>query len=422
MRILFFSAIFVVSLFANAYKEGMAYFKMNNYEEAYKKLDSVLFENIGQDEFNLVYGKVALELGHYNDAIAAFERVLTKNEKNYLARFSLGKAYYEIGQYKLASGEFSLLVKGVNVPKEVQEASKDYLAAIKNKEIAHRYSLKAVLGIESDSNINNGNDFSIFGNEINPETSSSAYDANLEFSYLYQGKKNLFKAVGGYSAKEVSEERAADYSYPYLSLIPIFNTDTYYIQTPITFLSLNYNDENVLNQYILRGDFIKKKPLSGFSRTAYYIESGSKVYNSANKSKDSNFMRLGTNFSQNFGDKLVLSYSGNFGFERRVEGRNVDVSHDSFSLGLTAQYKYTKNLQFLGITNINIKNFTETDYLEQEKRADKILSIGGKTVYSLNNNSGIIGRVNYLKNSSNIERIGYDKMTMGISYQYLFAN
>jgi len=96
----------------------------------------------------------ALDSGHNDDAIIAFERVLATNPNHAGAQMDLARAYYASGSYDLAEAGF-LKLRASNPPAAAQQAINRYLDAIqarKHQSVAGWVGF-GELGIGYDSNI-----------------------------------------------------------------------------------------------------------------------------------------------------------------------------------------------------------------------------------------------------------------------------
>jgi outer membrane protein len=100
-----------------------------NPKQAYMLLIAEQGKLGGDPEFDYLLGVAALDSGKVDDAIIAFERVLTKNPKNAGAQLDLGRAYFTAGTFDLAEATF-LVLKRSNPPASAMLAITRYLEAI----------------------------------------------------------------------------------------------------------------------------------------------------------------------------------------------------------------------------------------------------------------------------------------------------
>jgi len=125
-----------------------------NAKQAYEELAPLQDRFAGQPEFDYVFGVAALDSGHIDDAIIAFERVLAVMPNHAGARMDLARAYYASGAFDLAEAGFRRL-QLLNPPPQAQAAIARYLAAIRQRrgEAQGGWLAYTELGIGYDSNI-----------------------------------------------------------------------------------------------------------------------------------------------------------------------------------------------------------------------------------------------------------------------------
>lgn len=108
----------------------------------------------GDAEFDYLLGVAALDSGHANEAVTAFERLLAVNPAHNGARLELARAYYALGADGLAQRELTQL-QALNPPPQARGAIEQYLRAIASRQQdnkpQHRGFLE--LGLGFDDNI-----------------------------------------------------------------------------------------------------------------------------------------------------------------------------------------------------------------------------------------------------------------------------
>ena len=125
-----------------------------NAKGAYEELVPVQDRLSGMPEFDYVFGVAALDSGHIDEAIIAFERVLALVPNHAGAQMDLARAYYAAGSYDLAEAAF-LRLRSENPPPAAQEAIARYLDAIaaRKRQTQPGWTAFGELGIGYDSNI-----------------------------------------------------------------------------------------------------------------------------------------------------------------------------------------------------------------------------------------------------------------------------
>ncbi len=96
----------------------------------------------GNVEYDYLLGLAAVDSGKIDDAIIAFERVLSKEPNNAGAQLDLARAYFNAGSFDLAEGTF-LKLRALKPPASALIAIDKYLAAIGDRRRAARRMVSA---------------------------------------------------------------------------------------------------------------------------------------------------------------------------------------------------------------------------------------------------------------------------------------
>ncbi|MGZ5036076.1 MAG: surface lipoprotein assembly modifier [Usitatibacter sp.] len=125
-----------------------------NAKQAYAELSAVQDRMTGMPEFDYLLGVAALDSGHTEDAIIAFERVLALVPNHAGAQMDLARAYYATGSFDLAEAAFKKLAAS-NPPPAAQIAINRYLDAIQTRKLQTTAGWGAYgeLGLGYDSNL-----------------------------------------------------------------------------------------------------------------------------------------------------------------------------------------------------------------------------------------------------------------------------
>lgn len=127
-------------------------FEKKDFKAAYKKLWEIVQEHPDNAELNFRLGMAAFEIGRYEAAAAAFERVLIANPESHRARLELGRSFFQLKSYVLAREQFETVL-AINPPQNVANAIQQYLDAIVKQMATHRFSGRLALGWQYDSNV-----------------------------------------------------------------------------------------------------------------------------------------------------------------------------------------------------------------------------------------------------------------------------
>ncbi len=129
------------------------------YQQAYDLGEKVFDDYAGEAEFDYLYALSAKQIGEYQRAIFAFERVTLNHPGNLNAKLALAIAYYDLANYKAAQRELedALLL---NPSEQQSEKINRYIELISQriKDSQKRWLASLELGLGYDDNINSGID------------------------------------------------------------------------------------------------------------------------------------------------------------------------------------------------------------------------------------------------------------------------
>jgi tetratricopeptide (TPR) repeat protein len=125
-----------------------------NAKQAFAELAPLQNQLSGTPEYDYLLGVSALDSGHNEEAIIAFERVLAVTANHAGAQMDLARAYYATGSFDLAEAAF-LKLRAANPPPAAQQTIARYLDAIQARKHQTQagWSGFGELGLGYDSNI-----------------------------------------------------------------------------------------------------------------------------------------------------------------------------------------------------------------------------------------------------------------------------
>jgi hypothetical protein len=118
------------------------------------------FQQMLQDPANLDntfrYAELAIQIGDYEAAISALERMLLFNPDLPRVRLELGVLYFRLGSYAIARTYLTRALEGEDVPDDVRARVATYLAEIDKRTSRHRFAGSVYGGVRYQTNANAG--------------------------------------------------------------------------------------------------------------------------------------------------------------------------------------------------------------------------------------------------------------------------
>ena len=134
-----------------AYREGEEYLEKKEYGKAYERLYKAFLENPADIDTNFALGRAAFELGRYEEAAMAFERILIARPDLPRVRLELARCYFRLKSYDLAKRYFSDVL-ATNPPEQVRRNVQAMLSQIGAAARKDHFSGVLSVGYNWDSN------------------------------------------------------------------------------------------------------------------------------------------------------------------------------------------------------------------------------------------------------------------------------
>lgn len=410
---------------SNEFITAQAHYKMENYSQSYfdfKKLFLKYSDNV-QVNYYLAMSATKLEL--YDEATAAFERVLINEPEYHRARLEYARVQFILGFKEEAKKEF-LRVAQYPIPPNVRKNIEMYLAKIDNVE-NNSTLITLSFAYMYDDNINNGieyNTYSLpgfFNLELDGDEpqSSTSFLSFFQIDHLHRFSKNSpwsIKHTGTVLYKNQTENDYYNFSY--------------YAYTP----TLIYNDIKNKSEYSLKAGIEKINPGDRVDFTVYSIEPQySLLFN-----KDtiiSSFLKYNEihykqqiDRSKNYSKKAIggsikyknFKYILEFEKDDREFGDRTDLNKNIVSNTFLYQHKIQPTV-FLDLKYQHKQTrYNDKDLFFDNNRKDNtnVYSVGLSKI--INKKDFIT--LNYTKtnNSTNQEAYDYNKNAVFMNYTWRF--
>ncbi|WP_455756194.1 surface lipoprotein assembly modifier [Sulfurimonas sp.] len=413
------------------YKEALSLYREKKYLLAYSMFSKLSKSMIDPKRVDFYLGRCAYELGMYDEALAAYERVTINDPKNLRVRLEIAQTYIKMGLYKEAKQEFLVVLQDDSVPQKVKDNIQKNVDMIDNKIKKHFINVTGIFGMAYDSNIDNGTDpgdYSIYVPSFGSTTQITAtepvgavnYEAGVVFSHMYK-KSDDFIVENSLMFYMLSYPRfrAKDLHVVSLSVAParIDGNKKY----SLGFLTdrIWYGHKVLMNDYAITPKYMQiiNKELLYTSSLKYAHRRYSKE---SDKDKNAKIYELTNTLdikTQEYGSlkaNLILAK------ESSIRGTRTDVDKMYYSLGLSDSYNLNKELVLNTNLNTYFTHYKDEDVNFLKRRADKkfTFSVGLSNTYSeqliLNLNLQLI------KQNSNHEPFDYKKYILKSSLYYLF--
>jgi len=401
-----------------------------NATQAYPLAKAVFQKDMANPQANFFLGRAAFETGRFNEAIAAFERVLFVDPGHLRARLELGRTYLALRLYTQAQMEFEAVLLQP-IPPQVRQSIQSYLAVIQEASQSDYITAFLSLGFQDDTNINNGNDYTdtLLGIQLNPVVSDQSVLTTLMVHHLRRidAKDRFWENRATIYRQEYMEEHDSDIRFLSVSTGPMQRYGNLTFHLPVSLQSLTYGGQEKYRASDIGADF--EKPLSKKSQAVGGVHLLQKRYiPDLDDGRDSTTLQLTGAYREALETGALLGYNGLVAFERKGnEGSRNDVDHNRFQAGVSffdtisakGSYQLSAVLRWQRYVYKTAENAAGTEISRKE---DLAVDLSAGLMLPLDKSSYLQAYYRNIRNDSSQELFDYNKEAFGITYNHTFTN
>ena len=404
------------------YNKALNNFRAKNYEKSYLQFNSLFLNNMQDILINFYLGRSAYELGKYEFALSAYDRILIAEPKNTRARLEMAQTYFKMKLYTQSLNEFNEVLKNKKIPikvKKIVNAKVEYIKSIQKKSF---FSATAIAGILYDSNINSTpttGSFDIYNPTVDStitvtnndkEESTSIYQVVGQLNHTYKYSDNfILNSSATALLMKYNDYKEKDIHALSLSTAPTYLSKNYKIALSVLFDKVNLGHESYQNNIYFNPTYTRVLNDKLLYSTGVKI---GRITFVKEKDRDVNMLEW-QNSLKYLTNKFGLFTIGlNLGKEYELRNQRTDVEHRYFNTYINNSYELIDD--YLLQTTIGYKqlNYDDTDINFQSKKKDKKSDFSMSIIKPINKQ--IIANIgaNYTKKDSNHVSSEYDKYTI----------
>lgn len=392
-KILFLFLLFSVSLFATKnvkiqsveqkYSQAIGLYKSKNYQQSYEILSKLYLTKLSDAKFNFYLGRSAYETGHYEIALAAFERVEMLNPQNLRNKLEMGRTYYMLEMYEEAQNSFNSVLINPNLPQNVRTNIEVFLAKISKAQQKSFTYATLTLDFLYDSNINYASisDSYDIGDITLPTTKEKhdyAYQTYAEIVNIYDiGEKNGFAIKNALSVfiKDYSKEN--DYDLKYISYVPglVYKTNGSTLEMSFGVDLLTLANDDYLKSYFLTPKF-EYSHTNSLKSISYFKYQKKKFQQVSNYDLDANHYELSYALLKILNSHSYIQASLSGIMERKTQGQRVDVDYDEYKLALVYGNQFTPIYGVDLYAEFKNRHYLDKSDLFNKNRDDDSMTLG----------------------------------------------
>lgn len=421
-------ALFLYSGIANAatnpqaYGEAMTEYNAKEYAKAYSEFKKLFFDNMADPKVNFYLGRSAYESGNYNDALAAYERVLITQPEHMKARVELARTYFVMRMYEQAEIEFTTVLLHP-IPEGVRKTINEYIKKIEDAREKHMLNAMFTLIAQDDSNINNGNNYSdVFTNPPVSDRSLSAYLA-LIHTYKLAERDTFWITKANVYTQKYGDYNDYDVTYPFVETGWQMKKKDYAFSILGGVEALEFGGESRYSGKSIAAQYDKQLAKTELLSSKLKITDKEYV-KITDDGRDSRTIELDVKWQQIRPDGNIYSLFGNYAMEREKEdirpGNDVDVDYTKLGGGyytkISAQNALSLNY------NLKLRKHVDENPFLGSARSDISHTVSASLITTIDKRSYLSFFANYTDNKSNQDLFSYSKTVAGVSYSINLDN
>jgi len=424
--ILFSISVFFAPLSAlnveDEYKKALKAYKQKDYQRSYELLSKLYLTRLSDVDLNYQLGRSAYETGHYEIALAAFERVDMLDEGNIRNKLEMARTYFMLKMYEESKNAFEEVLQNQSIPDNVRKNIEIYLS--KTSKVLNRSFTYGVVGLDLlyDTNINfsSSNDYYEI-NGVKLPTGEEKGGGALQFlgsvSNIYDiGDKNGFAIKNRLTTlyKGHLNSDNSDYDIGFIA----YNPSLLYKETKFTTeLELGLDKLYISGDSYLQSLSISPKidwnhtpTLKSLVSFKYY----SKDYN--NNSLDSQMYELSYGLQKILSPRSYVQANLLASKQKKDGGVSVVVDYDEHKLNLNYANQINPTFGYEAIAQLYKRSYKDNTPMFGNTREDNVATITAAFMAKVISNTMIKAKLQYSKADSNQEIYSYDKgvVTIGL--------
>jgi len=402
----------------NIYEKGLIYYKKKDFINSYELFSKIYLQKLMDAKFNFYYGHSAYKSGHYEMALASFERVEMAEPNNDRIKLEMARIYFILEMYEDAELRFKEVLKNQTIPKNVRTNIELYLTKIIDITKKSFTYVASGLNIFYDSNINFGSldDEYNIGDNIFPtqdEVSSTAFQFSGDILNIYDiGDKNGYILKNKISILINRYTNNASYNIGYITYNPslVYKSSRYLID-----MEFGFDILTVANNIYMKT--ISFKPKIDISHTdslksSLYFRVIDKFY------KEQNLDAY--QYELSYGLQKILSPTSyvisniTYLFQNKKNGDRIDVDYNEYKIDISYLNQLTPKYSLELYTDIKNRSYKNYSELFISTRDDKSTTLSTTFNMQLQKDLKLKVKALYNRSHSNQKVFSYQKHTLSM--------
>ena len=400
------------------YTQALKEYKAKNFNASYKIFSKLYLSKLSDAKLNFYFGRSAYETGHYEMALAAFERVEMLDASNLRNKLEMARTYFMLKMYEDAENAFKEVLANPNIPQNIRtkiEFSLSRVTKVQQHSFTHS---KVMLNVMYDSNVNYGSigDYQ-YGSSIIPpvkEVSDYAFEAYSNIVNIYDiGTKGDFAIKNSVSFYIKNYRKLNAYDLQYIAYTPslLYTNIHYLIDLNIGIDFMTLGRESYLKTVFFAPKFEYRHTTTLKSIVGIKYQKKDFIQKARNN-LDANRYELLYGLQKILSPRSYIRADVNMIFERKLRDGNIYVDFDEYK----ASVAYVSQLNTIwsvdGFVQLRNRKYIDYSYGFGSTREDTggLVNIGMGAEILPTLKANLKGSYEYV--DSNQDRFTYKKYTI----------
>jgi len=423
LLILMFSTLNANSNYTKEYNKAISSYNKKDFQTAYDLLSKLYISNLSNAKLNFYLGRSAYETGHYEVALAAFERVENLDPGNLRNRLEMARTYFMLKMYEDAENTFKEVLENRNIPDNVRRNIELYLAKVKKVQQKSFTYANITLNWLYDSNVNySANENFDYGavSILSDPKSDSAIQLYGDIVNIYDiGEKNGFAIKNRFVAYLKDYRRESDYNIDYVA----YNPSLMYKYTRHT-LDIGVGIDNLRIAHYTYLQSIYFLPRYEYAHTTtlrsiVYFKYQRKTF-LQNKNLNADHYELAYSLQKILSPRSYIQIGIDGITEKKRQGQRFDVDYDEYKLNLAYAKQFTSLIGGEFYAEYRNRNYADYHPVFLNTREDNIGSAGATMNIRILETLDLEFRGTYTKANSNQAAYKYKKYTLAFGLNKTF--
>jgi tetratricopeptide (TPR) repeat protein len=418
-----------INLHKDMYEKALRLYNKGEYEKAYVIFYNLIDLDIVNKHYNYYLGRSAYHLQKYNEAIAAYERILTNYPDNLRSKLELAKTYMAAKEFQQAKQLFKALQKET-LTAQVHGEIDGYLKQIEQSRPRHSLHGAVVVGATYDSNVHNRPDSETFAIPTGPtleqfvsltNTTKDEADSAHTQAVILNHKYDLRDKYGITLRNDVvgfnrGMDKNSDKDVQYVSYAPgvIIHREDYEYDIGLQADQMWYGDEKFLHTLSVVPS-IKSRGSDGTLYTGSVKYQKKKYDQKDYKNRDATYLEFSAKGEKRMSERLRSTTGFAIERERKDGGVLTNVDYNAYRFDAKADYQVADKWVVGAGATYKMLRYQDRDAIEYKKQKDDMLKASVNLTHTVADGYMVQTGVGYIYNDSNFDSARYKKKTANMN-------